>query len=494
MRIHEFHAENFKRIKVVDVVFPDSGTVEICGSNGAGKSSCLDSIWAALGGTDASPDLPIRTGSTKATVALNLGEYTVERVWTAKGSSLTVKDASGDKQRAPQTILDGLFSRLAFDPLEFTRQKASEQAETLRRVAGINFAALDFKRATAYTERTEVNRAAKQQESILLEMPEVEVAEEVDSAELNAQLQTATTHNQKVADARRILDRKEDEVSGYTRNIKLYETKRADARARIVTASAEYNNLDKATGQEKDTTEILRQIALLNAELQAANDHNKLVVIARSAAQRAKDEVAAIGREIKSAENLLTETQVTFEAASAERNRLAVAVPTVQDIAPILAAISSAGQTNRQARAYAERQAASERLQGIREQAEDLTQDIADIDAERQRILTAAAMPVEELSLDGDMVTFKGIPFAQASTSEQIRVSLAMAAALNPKLRLIIIKEGSLLDEKNLKLIAAWSEQHDYQVILERVADKALGVGVVISEGLVRQPSVLETL
>ena len=76
------------------------------------------------------------------------------------------------------------------------------------------------------------------------------------------------------------------------------------------------------------------------------------------------------------------------------------------------------------------------------------------------------------------------MPFSQASASEQIRVSLAMAMALNPKLRVIRILDGSLLDAENLALIAEMATEHDFQVWIERVSDTS-GVGVVIEDGQV---------
>ena len=59
-----------------------------------------------------------------------------------------------------------------------------------------------------------------------------------------------------------------------------------------------------------------------------------------------------------------------------------------------------------------------------------------------------------------------------------------MAMALNPKLRVIRILDGSLLDAENLALIADMATAQDYQVWIERVAD-ASGVGVVIEDGAV---------
>jgi DNA repair exonuclease SbcCD ATPase subunit len=406
MHIHQLIAQNFKRIKVATVKFPPNGTVEVVGRNGQGKSSLIDSIWAILGGSKASPGQPIRNGSSFATGSLDLGEIRVLREWGEKGSRLTVTNAQGYTLGSPQKLLDGLFSRLAFDPMEFTRQKPSDQAATLRKVVGLDFTKLDQERAGVYQQRTEVNRAVKASESILWDMPEVEPAEEISAAALTEQLRAATAQNRAIADADRAVQRKEDEITACKREIRSYEAKLAEMRGRLTEAETDLGRLQVLVGEEQDTTEIMSQIAQVD-------------------------------------------------------------------------------QTNRRARAYRERQAAEERLRAIREESEDLTTRIEEIDTQRHQMLTSAKFPVPGLSLDGDVVTLGGIPFAQVSTSEQIRVSLAMSAALNPTLKLIVIKEGSLLDESNLRLVAAWAEEHDYQVIVERVADSAVGPGVMITDGVV---------
>ena len=98
--------------------------------------------------------------------------------------------------------------------------------------------------------------------------------------------------------------------------------------------------------------------------------------------------------------------------------------------------------------------------------------------------LAAATMPVDGLGFDDHGVTFNGVPFGQASAAEQIRVSLAMAMALNPSLRVIRILDGSLLDADSMAAIAAMAKAGDYQVWVERVADDA-DTAVVIEDGSV---------
>lgn len=109
---------------------------------------------------------------------------------------------------------------------------------------------------------------------------------------------------------------------------------------------------------------------------------------------------------------------------------------------------------------------------------------IAAIDQAKAQTLAATEMPVPGLGFDDSGVTFRGVPFQQASSAEQIRVSLAMAMALNPTLRVIRILDGSLLDADSMAEIAAMATASDYQVWIERVEDDS-ETAVVIEDGRV---------
>jgi len=405
MHINALTVHNFKRIEAICLELPAKGTVEICGKNGAGKSSAIDSIWSALGGAKASPAQPIRNGEREASVSLDLGELRVTREWSSSGTRLTVTDASGSKMGRPQQILDGLFGRLAFDPMEFTRQEPRHQAETLRRVTGLDFSKLDQERQRLVEERKDLGKTVRSLEAQLCDMPEVEPTEEVSAAEIQGKLQDANRTNAQVAKARAAFDRKDAEVDRLTSEVSRLERELEAMRSRLDKAIDARFEAEGHVDEEVDTTELVEQLGQVEA-------------------------------------------------------------------------------TNRRARAYQDREAVVEQLRGNREHSEDVSDAIERIDEERRQMIAQAPMPVPGLSFSTEEgIEFNGVPFDQVSTAEQIRVSLAMSAALNPKLRVILIKEGSLLDSSSLAMVAAWAEEHDYQVILERVADSPNGVGIVIEEG-----------
>jgi hypothetical protein len=422
MHIVELHAENVKRLRVVDLKLDDKGgLVIIGGKNAQGKTSVLDVVWMALGGKDAVPDRPIRDGASKAVIRLVVGGLVVERTFTQKGTYLKVRAADGSEPRSPQAMLDELIGDLTFDPLAFARMVTKEQAATLQGIVGIDFTALDAEEARLRDERKITGRA-------------LDAARAVASA------------------ARHYPDAPADEVSV------------ADLAAELEAANAALRARDRAA-QELETQKatITRGMtALANAEASIADLEKKLVE-----ARRLHERISGC---LAADRNKGATMQVALES---------MAVP---DPAPIQSKMASAEETNRQVRANRERVAAMGNVSGLQEEHESFSCRLDSLAEERRLMLAEASFPVAGIGFDGDVVTFKGLPLAQASESERIRVSLAVGLALNPTLRVVLIRDGAHLDSDAMKEVAAMAEAHDAQVWIERVGD-ADRSAIIISDG-----------
>lgn len=405
MKILSLTAENVKRLRAVHITpDPDGHLVVVAGANAQGKTSVLDSIWLALGGSPASKATPqpIRDGETYASVTLDLGDLVVTRSWSGdKPTALKVASKDGARYGSPQTMLDGLVGRLSFDPLEFAQQDQKSQRATLLSLVDLPFDPdeLDAKRRGAFEERTDVNRDVRSLEGQLDGLPPADPTVP------------------------------EEEVS-------LADLLRDAAEARTARAEAE-------------------QI------LKAAAD-------AKGALDDAKAKVAVLQKLYDEAGHA-----ATF-----------VDLDALPDPAEIEGRISDLEQTNRSVRAAQQRREIEARLEATREASRDLTAHLARIDEQRTTALADATMPLPGLSFDDDGVTYQGVPLKQASAAEQLRVSIAMAMALNPQVRVIRITDGSLLDSHNLALIEEMAREHDFQVWVERV-DETGQVGIVIEDGLV---------
>lgn len=222
-------------------------------------------------------------------------------------------------------------------------------------------------------------------------------------------------------------------------------------------------------------------VAALVAELDTARELEVSIEVANDEIATARNILAETDRAIS---ELRDKENRWLEKLEETKARLA-GLPDRIDIEPIRSRIDNAETINAGVRRKQERQQVLDQLEDWREKQDALTARIAELDKKRADGLAAAEFPVPGLGFDEDGVTLDGVPFAQASAAEQLRVSVAMAMALNPKVRIIRITDGSLLDSENLALIEEMAGANGFQVWIERV-DESGAVGVVIEDGEVK--------
>jgi energy-coupling factor transporter ATP-binding protein EcfA2 len=158
------------------------------------------------------------------------------------------------------------------------------------------------------------------------------------------------------------------------------------------------------------------------------------------------------------------------------------AIGTKVDTAAIEAAIESA-RANEDAHAeLARREAMAKELATLEAKAAELTSTIEDRTDLIRRAIESAPMPVPGLRYGETGLEFNGHPLEQASGAERLRVALGLAMAQRPGLRVVRIKDGSLLDADSLAIVQDMASREDFQVWIERV-DTTGRVGIVLEDG-----------
>jgi len=240
--------------------------------------------------------------------------------------------------------------------------------------------------------------------------------------------------------------------------------------------------VEDAPAEEVSAAELVH--ALDDAREQ--NEANGRVLARRAAtrdrADRCEQHVADLEREIVEARKTLEQARSLLDEAEAEVK----ALPDAIDTGEIAARIDGVEQTNRTVRQNRIRAEAEAALEAKRAESAALTAKITDLDAQKAQRIAAAKMPVEGLGIDeSGVVTYHGITLSEASSAEQLRVSMSMALARNPRLPVVLIRDGSLLDEDSLRLVAEMAEEHGASVWVERVGDGE-ECSVIIEDGAVR--------
>lgn len=433
MKILRLSITDVKRIVAADIT-PRGHVVELVGKNAQGKTSVLDSIEMVLSGKESIPPRPVRQGAKSGRVTMDLGDVVATRTFTPEGGGSLKIEAKVDETtmaviRSPQTWLNERIGRLALDPLAFMRQDAKQQGETLRRLVGLDTAALDAERKAKYEERAALNREVRNAEGALAAMPVYPdaPAEPVSAEAIHEEILQAAHANRAKQEAERVA----------------VETQGWVARAK------------------SDLDNRMLEITQLEERL----------------------------RDLRASLEVLRENHSALERQYLEQFEAARQLP-LYDEEPLLERLAQVGEINAQVKANADVKAAQEALEAKAKAADGLTAAIAHLDAEKALMLSRAPFPVPGLGFDEEGgVTFNGLPLSQASGAEQTRVSMAVALALNPKLKLVLIRDASLLDEDSLALVTQMAEEADAQVWLERVGDgdAAAPGSILIEDGTAKE-------
>lgn len=163
----------------------------------------------------------------------------------------------------------------------------------------------------------------------------------------------------------------------------------------------------------------------------------------------------------------------------------ALALPEPRDLTKISEQLREAEAVNQSVDQKIQKRRMEQQAEELEKMSSDLTDTMDQRDSEKQEAIAAAKLPVEGIGFGEGIITLNGVPFDQASDAEQLRASIAIAMALNPKLRVIRVRDGSLLDSKSMKLLSDMADAQDYQIWLERV-DGSGKVGFVIEDGKVK--------
>jgi hypothetical protein len=463
VKIISLQAENFKKLQAIEIT-PDGNFVQITGKNGQGKSSTLDAIWVALAGLGVAPKQPIRKGAESAKIRLDLGEIIVTRHFKQADSgafttSLTVESAKGARYPSPQKMLDSLIGALSFDPIAFIGMEPKEQFNYCRRfVPDVDFDEFALADSADRTRRTEIGKLQRQEESaaVVIVVPPNTPVEETDITALTEALGNAAKNN--LAEEQR-KNRYDNAVA------KVAELR---VRAQTLLSQIDKDRADRQSRYDRQGADIERQIRDL-----------------RLRADRLKEECDA---EYKASADRLTDESKTV---SDEANELQIKVDGAKeferpiDTTELAAQIEAARKVNLNVAKLIQRNKHASTAKTLKQQYDALTAQIAKREADKRAAIGAAKFPVEGLTFGDGAVLLNEFPLEQASDAEKLRVSVALGMAANPKLKVVFIRNGSLLDEDGLRLVSEMADKNDVQVWVERVASDGK-VGIVLENGLIK--------
>ena len=433
--------ENVKRVKAIRITPPRTGLVKVAGKNGAGKSSVLDLIPYGLAGARARPALPIRRGATGGRETIVLQDQDgreairITLVWTGRGEYLTVEKSNGAAWlpvKSPQDFLNTIVGAgLGFDPMDVMRLRPAALVDRLLSVLALpeDPLMLDVLQAREAEARTVINRETRALAARLDAMPDV----------------SAGTPDQEVSVAALLAER--DDLQA-----QLEARSEGERRARGL--------LDTQGQAERDVARARQTVTAAEAELAKARD--------------------GLG--------IAERTCGKATAAANDAVRAAQAMPE-PDIDDVTARITTADEVNKAVRTKQERERIVAALGTHTAEGEAISARIEQLAERKRTLLLGASFPVAGLGFEivgGEYTaTLNGVPLEQPSASEKRRVGVGLSMALAPHVRVIIIRDASLLDADALAEIERLASAGGYQVWVEIVGDAVDGA-FIIEDGAVR--------
>ncbi len=405
---------------------PDRSLVLIGGRNAQGKSSILDSIEMLLRGQRAVPAEPVRRGASQAHIRAHVGE-SVDSIH----EDMTIERRFVDGKSELEVKVRGIAQR---GPQGVLNELFGGEGN------GIAFDPMEFARMDPPKQDALLKRV------LGLDFTELDQARDAAYA-----------------------DRKE-----WNRRIK--------------SLKGQLDGLPQHQGapaEETSLTELTQRLRTGQEHLRARDKAEDRMLSAIAQHREGKARVAELEAQLEQAKLGLSILATAEAEARAAHSGFAPV-----DIEAIERQIATADETNRKVRENAARKKVSVELEAAETASAELTDELAEIEEKKAAMLAAAQFPVPGLGFDETGPTLNGLPLEQASQSERIRISIAIAFALNPKLRVLLVRNGSDLDQEALQLLAELADEQGGQVWIERVSEE--GCAIVIEDGTVKDASAAE--
>ena len=258
--------------------------------------------------------------------------------------------------------------------------------------------------------------------------------------------------------------------------------KRTDGNKEIKRLEGALDSTEFHPGAPKETVDVAALTEKLQVHRNAVGARNALVAAIdgkRARLNEKQDQVSRIQRQLT---DLLRECTELGDLITSEEAKLPPEPAPIDDVQEKL---RTAEATNTKVRANAEHAKLEKELKTKTDEAEQLTGVIEDLDKQKAERLAATKFPIDGLGFDDEIgPTLNGVPLAQACQSAKLRLSVAIGAALNPRIKVMLIREGAFLDDESLKLLSALAKEHQCQLFIERVGTKDKSA-IVIEDGAV---------
>lgn len=469
MRITKLQIENLYGIEQLEL---DGKSIELTGTNGAGKSSVLDAIRLALTNNSRRKYI-VKNGETEGRVLVKLDDgITIDRKKrTDKSDYKSIKDENGNEINSPEAFLKDIFTPLQLEPVEFLSMSEKEQNRILLNLIDFdrdkqefikeNFGEtpswvdynesileilnrLQSKEGLYYQTREDVNRQIRSGLAIINDIAK-DIPEGYDESKwrnytLSDKYEELTKNKEYNAKIDKCIAYKED----YKNKISQLEDRE---NATLVTINANKEK-EKAEIQQK-IQELENQIALLKKE--SENLDNKYLLEGSAAKQFTIEEKAKLEENVKVANEWADKEKINTEILENE----------------LKMAEEMKGHLNE----YDRMKDMQEKVDGLQSTSEALTNKIELARTLPGEILKEANIPVKNLTVENGIPLVNGLTISNLSEGEKLMLCVDVTLSNPNSLKLILIDGVERLSEANRNELYKICKEKGLQCIATRTTD-----------------------
>lgn len=260
------------------------------------------------------------------------------------------------------------------------------------------------------------------------------------------------------------------------------EVKRLEAQV----AGLQPQELDNVPDEPVDVTALVTQMNIINDK---NTELNKRKSDLKSQKWKIEQDLGYAKKLRADAEELVKKAQKIEDDAISQSESLDISVESEQLLSnsDLVSQITDARTMNQLVDRKKFLNTLTAQLAVAMKQHSDMKIRLEEIVKMRKELFAEAKFPIDGLTMSANNVTYQGRDLALASDAEKLRVSVVIAMATNPKLRVLRIKDGSLLDENGMKMLTELADTNDYQLWIERVEDSHGRPCVVMTDGSAQQ-------
>ncbi len=229
--------------------------------------------------------------------------------------------------------------------------------------------------------------------------------------------------------------------------------------------------------EEVSTVDVMAEMQAATEEIAANNNLRQTYNQAVTASSKQKDAISRMKQELFDLEAELITQETFVKNLMSDVDNLED--PDLEQFKTKLADVEKINQEVRAMQKYNELKA---ELQEYKVESLGCTVRMTEIDELKTKTIAEVGMPVVGLGFNEDGVTFEDLPLSQRSSAEQRKISMAIGMAMNPDLKVLWMKDASLLDANSIDEVMAMATEHGYQLWLEVVGDNE-NVGIHIKAG-----------